>query len=153
MRTLKKKITKKKTVKKDYKNITDVTDIKEAFKFMKLKMPKLSDYNFLPEEERKYNYTPYLLTVGIKALNFIANGHKVWEPNYHTGERKFYPWPTVEASAEKPGGFGFSYSDCSGSYTHSAVGSRLLYIDYNTEQYGFIIYGDLYIENQLIIHH
>lgn len=129
-----------------------IKTIADAFKLLKLKQVKLSDFEFLPESIRKYMFNHYNLTVVVRALNFEANGNKEWEPDWNDRSQwKYYPWPTVEASANKPSGFSFSYSNDLYSSSGASVGARLLFLSSELALYALEQFEELYLENQLII--
>lgn len=50
---------------------------------------------------------------------------KLWKADYHTRNKKWFPWAYVEASEETPSGFGLSRTHANYDYAGTAVGVRL----------------------------
>ena len=128
-----------------------IKTIADAFAVLKITAKEISDFNFLPEEIRKYLFNHYLLIHVVKAINFVENKNSHWEPDWNDDDQnKYYPWPVVDASDAQPSGFGFSRSAYNYSYSDSDVGSRLCFISSDAALYALKQFEELYLENQLI---
>lgn len=99
---------------------TTIKSYEDACKKENIDPEKLPDVLMIPEELRKTILSCYRLLIIFKAIN---NG---WIPNWNdSNQRKYFPWFEIEASNEKPSGFGFSGSGCVSWYSGAGVGSRL----------------------------
>lgn len=85
-------------------------------------LPNVSD---LSGDEAKDVINDFKLKRIIRALNTDQETGRVWKPNWNDGSTKYFPWFEVDASDEKPGGFGFSETDYDNWITDASVGSRL----------------------------
>lgn len=69
--------------------------------------------------------------IAYKRLKVIHRAHNtdengvVLKADFFNKNRKYAPWFVVEASKEKPSGFGFSVTCCGDTYAITCVGSRL----------------------------
>lgn len=105
---------------------TEITDYKTACQNIGEDPDNLPDVSKLSEEEGKDVINTVMLKRVIRALNKDPKTGKIWEPNWNDhGEYKYSPWLEVEASADKPGGFGFSRSLYVLWSSYSYAGSRL----------------------------
>lgn len=77
----------------------------------------LSDFDFLPVEDRKHSFASHKLTVIIKALN------ESWVPDWtDSSQYKYYGWFKSVGS-----GVGFSFGDSYYVNSDAVVGSRLYF--------------------------
>ena len=108
--------------------------------------------NVFPEKHIKAIIADYQLGIITEALNMEANDGNPWEPNWNDwDERKYYPWPTVEASNERPSGSGFSGRGCVCDSSGTGVGSRHCFKTRELVYYAFEQFNDLYQAKLLLI--
>jgi hypothetical protein len=127
--------------------VTDrVVSFEDACKVLGLDATNfLPDFSGYPEKHRNAMIAHAKLVLIAEALN---DG---WQPNWNDGdEYKYYPWFEIDASEEKPSGFGFSYSDYGSWDTYSGVGSRLCYRTRELALYAGKQFQDLYKDYFLI---
>lgn len=109
------------------------------------------DVSSFPEEFRKYMANHFDTILMVKAINKRDDGI-FWEPNWNNSNElkwQLYVWP--EASAEVPGGFGFSHSGYDGWTTTTYCGSRLCFETREQLAHAFKIFPEQFKENILII--
>lgn len=107
-------------------NYKEITSYEEACEVNKQDPNNLPDVSMLSPEEADDVITTIKVKRIIRALNTDAKTGKVWEPDWNDhNQYKYSPWVEVEASDEKPGGFGFSYSYYGNWRTYPVAGSRL----------------------------
>lgn len=105
----------------------------------------LPEVGNLPEKHRSALQAHYKLIIIAQALN---DG---WEPNWNDwNEYKYYPWPDVDADADRPAGFGLSHFGYVYWYSITHVGSRLCYRTRELARYAFNQFKELYEEYFLI---
>lgn len=97
-----------------------VKDIREVIKsyedaceYVGVKPLQLSDFNFLPEQDREYHYHDHRQVIIKRALN------EGWIADHSNDDRKYTIWYKRAGS-----GVGFSYFDYHYGDSHSLVGSR-----------------------------
>lgn len=128
-----------------------ITTFEAACEVAKVNPSVLPDVSQLPEKYQKWLIAGYKLAIITQAINTDETG-KVWEPDYNNSNQfKYYPWFRVEASEDKPSGFGFSSSYFGYGLTHTNLGSRLCFdttekVDHVQEHF-----EDLYLEYLLIL--
>ncbi len=99
----------------------------------------------LPEKHQKALTAHYKLIIIAEALN------AGWQPNWNDyNEYKYFPWLEVEATKEKPSGFGFSHTLTFFVFTVTGVGSRLCYRTRELARYAGKQFADLYKDYFLI---
>ena len=85
------------------------------------------------------------LTIVSRAINFLNNDNKIWEPDWsNSSEYKYYPWMEYKA------GSGFSYCDYVCDYTVTFVGSRLCFKSLELARYAGKQFADNYARFFLI---
>jgi hypothetical protein len=123
----------------EYKEIPEITSFADACKALKLKTTCLPDVSAFPKEHQQALLAHAQLVIIAQALN---DG---WKPDWNnTDQWKYYPWFEIEASKDKPSGFGFSSSDCVCWGSTSAVGSRLCFKSRSLAIYAGKQFADLY---------
>ncbi len=132
-----KKPAKKTAVKKD--NFT------KACEFLKEKAV-LPDVSMLKEKDQ----LPFISLFKITKIIEAQNKKDKYVVDFHSQNAKYFPWPEVAASAEQPGGFGFSSSNYFFSRTSAYVGARLCVKDSKTALRIFEENKELY-KNWLLI--
>lgn len=81
----------------------------------------------------------------IKALNFLANGNKVWIPDYNNAdERKWYCWWWMNNP-------GFRLHVVNYDYSGSAVGARLVFLTEELARYAAAQFFDLFKEHYVML--
>lgn len=106
---------------------------------------KLPDVSALPKKHQAALIAHFKLVIICEALN------EGWTPNWNdSSELKYTAWFEVEASKEKPAGFGFSYAYFASWYTHSCAGSRLCFKTRELALYAGKQFEKLFIEYFLI---
>lgn len=99
----------------------------------------------LPEKHALSIIAYYMLVTICEALN------EGWEPNWNDEEEyKYQPWFKVDASADKPSGFGFSLTDCDFWISYAFVGSRLCLKSNGLALYAGKQFADLYKQYLLL---
>jgi hypothetical protein len=131
---------------------TEITTYEKACQVLSINPELLPDLSGLPKEEAEDIINSLKLKRIIRALNTDPATGKTWEPNWNDHSQwKYSPWLEVEASEEKPGGFGFSYSCYVGWHSSAAAGSRLC-LDSKAKVYHLIEhFKDLLIACYLIL--
>jgi hypothetical protein len=105
----------------------------------------LPDFSIMPEKHRKALLAHSKLILIAEALN---DG---WQPDWNnSGQWKYIPWFEIEASKEKPAGFGFSGTDADGWRAYTSVGSRLCFSSSDIAIYAGTQFADLYKDYFLI---
>ncbi|OFY87869.1 MAG: hypothetical protein A3F72_03075 [Bacteroidetes bacterium RIFCSPLOWO2_12_FULL_35_15] len=105
----------------------------------------LPDVSALPEKHQKALLSHYKLIIITQALN------EGWEPNWNNkNEWKYFPWFEVDASNEKPSGFGVSDSAYAGWSTLTYCGSRLCFKSSDLCLYAVEQFKQLYIDYYLM---
>lgn len=100
----------------------------------------------LPEKHAYYMVNHYMLITILEARN---NG---WEPDWSDSSQwKYFPWPEVEATEERPAGFGFSFSGYGNAYSRADVGSRLCLKTSGQALEALEDLKGMYLINQLIL--
>jgi hypothetical protein len=133
------------TIDVDYKQIPEITSFADACKALKLEDGCLPDVAAFPEEHQKALTAHAQLIIIAQALN------EGWKPDWNDGNQyKYYPWFEVQASADKPSGFGFSYTYYDYWYSFASVGSRLCFKSRTLALYAGKQFADLYKEYFLI---
>lgn len=133
----------------NYKNIKTYED---ACKVNKQDPNQLPDVSMLSADEAKDVITTLKVKRIVRALNTDQETGKVWEPNWNDrSQYKYSPWVEVEASSEKPGGFGFSVSYFVLWLTDASAGSRLCMDESAKVMHLHEYFKDLLIEYYLII--
>jgi hypothetical protein len=79
----------------------------------------------------------------IKALNFLANGNKIWIPDYNnTNERKWYCWWWMNSPGFRLGAVACAFSD-------TGVGARLVFLNEELARYAadqfFSLFKEYYV--------
>jgi hypothetical protein len=111
----------------------------------------LPNVDGLPKGLGKYLIAEYKIATIVEALNNEANGNQAWQPDWNNqNQYKYYPWFWVDASDEKPAGFGFSISYYGITYSSTGVGSRLCFLSAELALYAGEQFKDLYQEKLLI---
>lgn len=107
-----------------------------------LALPDVSAY---PEKHRKHAIADFKLIIAAEVLN------EGWTPDYNNDDEwKYFPYFEVEASKDKPSGFGLAYGDYDDWLTHTHVGSRLCYKSSALAKYAGETFIDIYKDHQLI---
>ena len=105
----------------------------------------LPEVSALPEKHQKALIAHYKLITITEALN------EGWQPNWNDlDEYKYQPWFEIDASTEKPSGFGFSYSHCVIWYTFTSCGSRLCFKSRELCLYAIEQFKQIYIDYYLM---
>lgn len=133
----------------DYKS--EIKTVADAFRYLNIP-DTLPDVSALPDAGlAKYLIAEYKTAIVVKALNQEANNGKPWEPDWNnTSQYKYYPFYWVDASVEKPAGFGFSHAHCDDTDSDTTVGSRLCYVSRHVALYAAEQFKELYQEKLLI---
>ena len=105
----------------------------------------LPEVSALPEKHQKALIAHYKLITITEALN------EGWQPNWNDlDEYKYQPWFEIDASTEKPSGFGFSCSYCDNWYTDTTCGSRLCFKSRELCLYAIEQFKQIYIDYYLM---
>lgn len=132
-------------------NYTEITSMELVHSKLGLSADqKLPDVSEMDPAEAKDTTNSIMMKRMVKALNMDDDG-TVWEPDYTDGSSKFYPWFDVDASKDKPGGFGFSYSYYGRWTADTSVGSRLCFKDLARLEHAKKYFEQLYVETLLIL--
>lgn len=101
----------------------------------------LPDVSLLPTKHRNALLAHYKLVIIAEALN------EGWQPNWNDwDEAKYFPYFEVEASEDKPSGFGFSDTDCAYWGASAVVCSRLCFRTAELAKYAGKQFVELYKE-------
>lgn len=124
--------------------MSKITSFEEACKALNIE-PTVPDFSAVPETDRKSFEAYYKLVIIAKALN------EGWKPNWNdSDECKYYPWFDVDATAEQTSGVGLSYNVSSYDYSHSFVGSRLMFKTAELAKYAGKQFNELYADYFLL---
>jgi hypothetical protein len=108
-------------------NYKEITTWESACKVHGIDPTALPEVSKLPAKFQQWLIDAYKLGVITEAINTDENG-KIWIPDYNNdNQRKYFPWFEVEASKDKPSGFGFSITGCVDWSTNPGCGSRLCF--------------------------
>ena len=106
---------------------------------------KLPDVSALPKKYQAALIAHFKLVIITEALN------EGWTPNWNDSNQfKYSPYFRVNASKDKPAGFGFSGTDYDGWLARTSVGSRLCFKSSELALYAAKQFEKLYIEYFLI---
>jgi hypothetical protein len=123
----------------DYKEIPEITSFEDACKALKLKTTCLPDVSAFPTEHQQALLAHAQLIIIAQALN------EGWKPNWNdTDQWKYYPWFEIQASEDKPSGFGFSGAFTITGTRITAVGSRLCFKSRSLAIYAGKQFAELY---------
>lgn len=118
----------------------NIKTFEDALKVLNLDSSIVPDFSMVPELHREAMLAHFKLVIILQALN------ESWKPNWNNySEYKWYPWLEVDASKDKPSGFGFSVTDFTYSGTYTCVGSRLCSKSEEIAKYAFKTFPELYI--------
>lgn len=124
---------------------SNIKTFEDACKALNIKPESLPVVSALPEKHQKALVAHYKLVIIAEALNVG------WQPNWNDyNEYKYFPWFEVEATKEKPSGFGFSYSFTFYDVATTGVGSRLCYRTRELARYAGEQFAELYKDYFLI---
>lgn len=135
----------------EFKTYTDVQTLEDAYKLF----PPTPDQQWVLEYKGNdpdvIAAVSFLeITIFVRAVNYVANGNKLWEPDFEN----IYEWKYT-ARLEYKADSGFSDSDDDASRTGSAVGSRLSFINGDVARYTAIQinkqYNRMFILNNINI--
>ena len=116
----------------------------DACKALNLK-PNLPVVTGLPKKHAQAIVAYYQLVIIAQALN------EGLEPDWNSGEWKYYPRFYVKADAKRPAGFGLSSYDCDGWSASTGVGSRLCFKSCELAEYAGKKFVKLYEKAYLIM--
>lgn len=93
-----------------------------------------------------------MLSTITEAINFIANGNKLWIPVYQQNKsiRTWYSWWYIDWNKIKDGsyaGFFYLYSDGGLGAAHAAVGTHLRFINKEAAEYAAETFQPLYMKH------
>lgn len=116
-----------------------IKTFEDALKVLKLDANIVPDFSMVPELHREAMLAHFKLVIILQALN------ESWQPNWNDyNEYKYYPWLWVEASKDKPSGFGFSHTAYGCTDSRTGVGSRLCSKSEEIAEYAFKTFPELY---------
>ncbi len=105
----------------------------------------LPEVSALPEKHQKALIAHYKLITITEALN------EGWQPNWNDlDEYKYQPWFEIDASTEKPSGFGFSSSTYVCWLSPTTCGSRLCFKSRELCLYAIEQFKQIYIDYYLM---
>jgi hypothetical protein len=124
---------------------TTIKTFEDACAALQLSPTALPDFSMMPEKHQKALLAHAKLIIVAEALN------AGWQPNWNdTDEYKYVPWFEIDASEDKPSGFGFSGSYCDFWYSGARVGSRLCFRTRDLALYAGKQFEELYKDYFLI---
>jgi hypothetical protein len=133
------------------KNYEKIKTVADAYIACGLDPEKRPDVSSFPGSFQKYMANHFDLIIIVKAINKRDDG-TFWEPDWNDpDQRKWFPWPDVDADDERPSGFGFSGAACDFWNAHTVVGSRLCFETREQAVFAFENFNDHYKENLLIL--
>lgn len=139
---------------KQFNSYTDIASLQDACEHQGLDYEKIiaelhNQYSAFPEDLRSTLAADGEMLIVAKSINML-DGNYV--PNWNDyNEYKRFPWFIVEASDEKPSGFGFSNTYCVNTYAHADLGSRLMFRDPKVALYVANTFQDIYKRKFLIL--
>jgi hypothetical protein len=123
----------------DYKEIPEITSFADACKALKLKTACLPNVDAFPKEHQQALLVHAQLVIIAQALN------AGWKPDWNDNNQwKFYPWFQIQASEDKPSGFGFSFTFYVYRGSGTSVGSRLCFKSRSLAIYAGKQFAELY---------
>jgi hypothetical protein len=123
----------------DHKEIPEITSFENACTSLKLKTNCLPDVSAFPTEHQQALLAHAQLIIIAQALN------EGWKPNWNdTDQWKYYPWFEIQASEDKPSGFGFSGTGYDFWLSRAGVGSRLCFKSRSLAIYAGKQFAELY---------
>jgi hypothetical protein len=123
----------------DYKEIPEITSFADACKALKQKTTCLPNVDAFPKEHQQALLAHAQLVIIAQALN------AGWKPDWNDNNQwKFYPWFEIQASEDKPSGFGFSDTAYAGWHSITRVGSRLCFKSRSLAIYAGKQFAELY---------
>jgi hypothetical protein len=97
----------------------------------------------MPSDDQKSVIAYAMLVIIIKHVN------AGWKKDYHEPNYGYWTWHRVKADAQRPSGFGFSYSFASYDGTGTDVGSRLCFQSQAQEREYAPVLDELYVAYKL----
>ncbi len=129
----------------DYKEIPEITSFEEACKALNISDTDLPTLHHIPEKHQHALLAHYKLVIIAEALN------EGWQPDWNNDDQwKYYPWFIVNASEEKPSGFGLSYHVYGRWDSCTCVGARLCFKSSDLAKYAGKQFKNLYEEYFLL---
>lgn len=133
------------------KNYKTITTIEAAFERTKTDPSAMPDVSKLSPRYQKWLTSTYLLAIVAEAVNTDENGN-VWEPDWNNDDQpKYQAWFGIDASEDKPSGFGFSGSAYGFRASLTGVGSRLCFETREQVAHVQKHFKDLFLEHILIL--
>lgn len=105
----------------------DIDSWEDVCRFHKRNPTQMPDVSSFPKDLQDYMLNMFKACLITTAINAPAP-NKVWEPDWNNhNEWKYRLWFEIQASKDKPSGFGFSDTYYDATFSYTTVGSRLLF--------------------------
>ncbi|WP_159468000.1 hypothetical protein [Dyadobacter sp. 3J3] len=115
----------------DRKLIDRIDTYQDACQELNIIPLAISDFSFIPSNDRESLYAYHQLTIIARVLN------EGWEPDFSdSSQYKYYPY--FVWNEEAAGGPGFSYRGYGYVRSYSFVGARLVFLDYDAMKWATI---------------
>jgi len=131
----------------NFKDIKDYAGICAAIKEDPNVFPIVEN---LPEAEGRDVVNSFMYKRMVRAMNVQPDG-TIWEPNYYTRDLKIEPWLEVAADEQRPGGFGFSYSNHDLWHSDTIAGARRAFHSVACFRHAFETFPEMFKQEYLII--
>lgn len=132
----------------EHSSIPEIDSFEKACEICGHPTDCLPDVSKMPEKHQKATLAASKLFIISEA--FWKEAGKPEGPSWRDGSWKYYPWPEIETTEEKPSGSGLSSHDCVDLCSCSCVGSRLCFPSWEIAKYVFHRFKDLYEDLFLI---
>jgi len=99
------------------------------------KSTALPEVSMVDEEYRNKIIAHHQRMILTEAINYEANGHKKWIPDYTNGSLKYEVWVWIKADENNKSGFGFAAPLTFYDRTRTYSGSRLSFFSEKAAYY------------------